>query len=118
MRHVFSYIHASIIGRKKEIGILRSLGASKKDVFLVFFGESIIISILNIVLAIILFSVAIFAFNLFLQTELLLPIVLLRISLKQIAIIIGLSAGVALVATFIPCYRNSCKKPIDVIKNL
>ena len=114
----YSYIHASIIGRKKEIGILRSLGASKKDVFLVFFGESILISIISVILAVLLFGFGTMGFNIFLNTRLLMPISLLRVSVRQIAIILALSVGVALAATFIPCYRNSCKKPIDVIKDL
>ena len=114
----YSYIHASIIGRKKEIGILRSLGASKKDVFLVFFGESILISIISVILAVVLFGFGTMGFNIFLNTTLLMPISLLRVGVRQIAIILALSVGVAFVATFIPCYRNSCKKPIDVIKDL
>ncbi len=114
----YSYIHASIIGRKKEIGILRSLGASKKDVFLVFFGESVLISIVSVILAVLLFGFGTMGFNIFLNTKLLLPISLLRVGIRQIAIILALSVGVALAATFIPCYRNSCKKPIDVIKDL
>ncbi len=114
----YSYIHASIIGRKKEIGILRSLGASKKDVFLVFFGESILISIISVILAVLLFGFGTMGFNIFLNTSLLMPISLLRVGIRQIAIILALSVGVALAATFIPCYRNSCKKPIDVIKDL
>lgn len=114
----YSYIHASIIGRKKEIGILRSLGASKKDVFLVFFGESVLISIVSVILAVLLFGFGTMGFNIFLNTSLLMPISLLRVSVRQIAIILALSVGVALAATFIPCYRNSCKKPIDVIKDL
>ena len=114
----YSYIHASIIGRKKEIGILRSLGASKKDVFLVFFGESVLISIVSVILAVLLFGFGTMGFNLFLNTTLLLPISLLSVGIRQIAIIFALSVGVALAATFIPCYRNSCKKPIDVIKDL
>ena len=114
----YSYIHASIIGRKKEIGILRSLGASKKDVFLVFFGESVLISIVSVILAVLLFGFGTMGFNIFLNTKLLLPISLLRVGIRQIAIILALSVGVAFAATFIPCYRNSCKKPIDVIKDL
>ena len=114
----YSYIHASIIGRKKEIGILRSLGASKKDVFLVFFGESILISVISVMLSVLLFGLGTMGFNIFLNTSLLMPISLLRVSVRQIAIIFAIGVGVAFAATFIPCYRNSCKKPIDVIKDL
>lgn len=114
----YSYIHASIMGRKKEIGIFRSLGASKKDVFLVFFGESILISMISVIFAVLLFGFGTMGFNIFLNTTLLMPISLLRVGIRQIFIILLLSVGVAFVATFIPCYRNSCKKPIDVIKDL
>ena len=114
----YSYIHASIIGRKKEIGILRSLGASKKDVFLVFFGESILISVISVMLSVLLFGFGTMGFNIFLNTRLLMPISLLRVGVRQIAIIFAIGVGVAFAATFIPCYRNSCKKPIDVIKDL
>ena len=57
-------------------------------------------------------------FNIFLNTSLLMPISLLRVGVRQIAIILAIGVGVAFAATFIPCYRNSCKKPIDVIKDL
>lgn len=114
----FGYIHASIVGRKREIGIFRSLGASKKDVFLLFFGESIIISIISIVSAILLFGGAVIGFNLFFQQSFLMPLTLLSVGPRQIAIVVGLSLLVAITATLIPCYRNSCKKPIDVIRDL
>lgn len=114
----FGYIHASIIGRKREIGIFRSLGASKKDVFLLFFGESILISVISIVFALLLFGGAVIGFNLFFQTNFHMPITLLSVGIRQIAIVVGLSLLVAVTATLIPCYRNSCKKPIDVIRDL
>ena len=113
----FNYIHASITGRQREIGIFRSMGASKKDVFLLFFGESILIALLSAVFAIVLFAAAVAGFNLYMQTALLLPITLLSVQAVQIVLIVGLSAAVALLATFLPCYINSRKKPIDVIRS-
>ena len=51
------------------------------------------------------------------QTALLLPITILSVQAVQIVLIVGLSAAVALLATFLPCYINSRKKPIDVIRS-
>lgn len=113
----FNYIHASITGRRREIGIFRSMGASKKDVFLLFFGESILIALLSAVFAIVLFAAAVAGFNFYMQTALLLPITILSVQAVQIVLIVGLSAAVALLATFLPCYINSRKKPIDVIRS-
>ena len=75
-------------------------------------------AIVSVILAVLLFGFGTMGFNIFLNTKLLLPISLLRVGIRQIAIILALSVGVAFAATFIPCYRNSCKKPIDVIKDL
>ena len=45
--------YASVIERTKEIGVLRSLGARKKDISRVFMAEAVIIGLVSAVIAII-----------------------------------------------------------------
>lgn len=114
----YSYIQASIAGRKKEIGLLRSMGASKMDVFFVFFGESLLIAIISIVLSVLLFGTGVFVLNQFIRIQILLPLTILQLGIRQIIMIAVLSAGITFIATFFPSYAISRKKPIDVIKDL
>ncbi|MCB2340532.1 FtsX-like permease family protein [Clostridium estertheticum] len=40
-------IYISVLGRTKEIGVLRSIGVSRKDIFLVFNAETLIIGFVS-----------------------------------------------------------------------
>ena len=72
---------------------------------------------LALLMVVLLIAAAVAGFNFYMQTALLLPITLLSVQAVQIVLIVGLSAAVALLATFLPCYINSRKKPIDVIRS-
>ena len=48
---LFNFISLSVEFKKQEIGILRALGASKKDVVKIFFIEATIIAIINFIFA-------------------------------------------------------------------
>ena len=43
---LYNFISTSIRNKQKDIGILRSIGASSKDVFKIFFVESLMISLI------------------------------------------------------------------------
>ena len=55
-----NYIGASITDKKRDIGILRALGAKANDVYAIFVNESIIIALINALMSII---VTIFALH-------------------------------------------------------
>ena len=112
-----NFISVSISHKKRDIGILRAVGARSFDVFKIFFSESFVISIICIVLSIIgsivvcgilneqlasmLSGVSVFVFG---------PLSLLML--------IGIALLTAIVATFLPVYNAAKKKPVDSIRAL
>ncbi|QVK17495.1 ABC transporter ATP-binding protein/permease [Mycoplasmatota bacterium] len=113
---LFNFISVSITNRKKEIGILRALGATSKNVFIIFLCESLIIATTIFILAFIgSFSISKY-FNYYLRNKYNLLITLTSFGLRQTGLLFGISISVALISTYIPIKRFSSKKPIDVIK--
>lgn len=113
---LMNYIATSISYKRREIGILRAVGARSSDVFGIFFNESLIIALINFVLATIAtFAVVIFL-NTMLRTEYNLTITLLNFGIRQIMLMLGISVVVAFVSSFLPVYKVAIQKPIDAIK--
>lgn len=114
---LMNFISISINYKKREIGVLRAIGAGKKDVFSIFFSESFVIAIINFALATIATFVAAFFINRSLYQELGFQITLLTVGIRQIALLIAVSLGVAFISTLLPVYRIARKNPIDSINN-
>lgn len=114
---LMNFISISINYKKREIGVLRAIGAGKKDVFAIFFSESFVIAIINFALATIATFVAAFFINRSLYQELGFQITLLTVGIRQIALLIAVSLGVAFISTLLPVYRIARKNPIDSINN-
>jgi len=112
-----NFIATSISYKKREIGILRALGARSKDVFSIFFIESLIISLVNSFLSIILTYISIMYINDFIRADLGFIITVLHFSVRQIILISLMSIIVAFISSFVPVYRTAKKKPIDAIVN-
>jgi ABC-type antimicrobial peptide transport system permease subunit len=114
---LMSFITTSISYKKREIGILRALGARGKDVFGIFFKESLIIALINFLLAFTATSVCAFFINRAMLTELGYNIALLTVTFRQFGLILGISVLAAFIASIIPVSKISKKKPIDAINN-
>jgi len=114
---LFNFITISISYKKREIGILRALGARSGDVFGIFFNESLIIAFINFVLALITSYVSVMFINNFLRSEYGLLITILNFGIRQVILMLVVSVGVAFISSFIPVYRIARKKPIDAIRN-
>ncbi|MCL2176713.1 MAG: ATP-binding cassette domain-containing protein [Firmicutes bacterium] len=112
---ISSFISMTITYKKREIGILRALGARRVDIYKIFFNEALIINGINWVLACIATAVAIFIMNHFIGGAL--GVVLLLFGIRQIALLLGISLLIAAVASFLPTRRISRLKPIDAIQN-
>ena len=52
-----------------------------------------------------------------LQGDFLYNIVLLHFGVRQVLLILAISAGIAIVATFLPIWGIARRKPIDVIRD-
>ncbi len=112
-----NFIATSISYKKREIGILRAIGARGIDVFKIFFYESLIISLINFVLATIYTMIACYLINGAIINDLQLSITLLVFGIRQIVLMLAVSFVVAMLASFFPVRKISKKKPIDAINN-
>lgn len=114
---LLNFITISINYKKREIGILRAVGARSKDVFKIFFSESLIIAIINAILANISLFIVVFIINNMLRRNYNLLITILNPGILQIILVLGISILVAFISSFFPVYFISKKKPIDAINN-
>ena len=112
-----NFISVSISYKKKEIGILRAVGARSFDVFKIFFSESFVITaicvllsivgggvvcaVLNKEFAVLLSGASVFVFG---------PL--------SVLMLIGVAFLTAVLATFLPVYHAARKKPVESIRAL
>lgn len=112
-----NYIATSISNKKRDIGILRALGAKASDVFAIFVNESIIIAMVNTVLSIITSIFLCGGLNKMIKNMTQVSFTTLNFGIRQIAIMIIINIAIAVLASLIPIYRMSKKKPIDCIRD-
>ncbi|MDE6474059.1 MAG: ABC transporter ATP-binding protein/permease [Clostridia bacterium] len=110
-----NYITAAVSSQKRQIGILRALGARSADIFAIFSSESIIIAVVNFVLATVSAFVASIAINAQVASGFGLQITFMLFGIRQIALILALSVGVSLFASVVSIYAISKRKPVDCI---
>lgn len=112
---LLNYITMTISYKHKEIGILRAIGARSADVFKIFFNQSLIITIINAILAT---AIAITA-CIIIQMQINnmgIMITLLSMGIRQVLLIFAVGIAVAALATFLPVYRMARKKPVEAMK--
>lgn len=114
---LFNFISVSISYKKREIGILRAVGARSSDVFGIFFNESMIITIINFVLSSVVTFIVVNVINNVIRNQYGFALTLLTIGIRQFALILAVGVLVAFVASFLPVMRIAKKRPIDAIQN-
>ncbi len=114
---IANFMFSSISYRKREIGILRGLGARSIDVIKIFLWEGIVLATISFVFA----SIGIFVITNLLNniimsgTDLLLtPFI---IGIRQFAVIFILVYLIVFISSIIPIIKSSRMKPIDAILN-
>ena len=108
-------IYASVIERTKEIGVLRSLGARKKDVGRIFEAEAILIGLISGILAILATLVVNAIINIILD-NLLGVSTIANLSFVTAILLILLSAALLLIASLIPAGIASKKEPAVALR--
>ena len=111
-----NFISTSISYKKREIGVLRAVGARSSDVFKIFFSEALIIALINFILAMSTTIAAVIFTNSWMAQQGI-NITLLHFGIRQIALMILISVAVALIASFLPVYNIARRKPIDAIRD-
>ena len=111
---VITYI--SVYERTKEIGILRAVGARSFDVFKIFFSEAFIIALICFIISSIGAGIVCNVINGSMVT--LVNMKLLNFGVINILLVLVVSFGVSLIATFFPVYFASKKSPVESIRAL
>lgn len=114
---MMNFISTSISYKKREIGILRAVGARGSDVFGIFFNEAAIIALINFILASLATMGACLGLNSVIRNELGFPITILSLGIRQVALIFAVSLLAAFVASLLPVMKIARKRPIDAIQN-
>jgi ABC-type antimicrobial peptide transport system permease subunit len=115
---LLNFISTSISYKKREIGILRAVGARSSDVFGIFFNESMIIAVISFVIAAVLALVACLLLNLYISNSLGLGLMILNFAARQLFLMLAVTVVTAFISSFFPVYSIARKKPIDAIKSL
>ena len=114
---LMNFISTSISYKKREIGVLRALGARGSDIFGIFFNESMIIALINFVLSAAATIIVCSVVNSIVLAKLPVDVVLLNVGIRQIVLILGVSTLAAFIGSFLPTFKVSRKRPIDAINN-
>lgn len=113
---LMNYISQSITNKKKEIGVLRAVGARGIDVYGIFFNEAIIIAIINFIISIFATYGTVVGVNSIIRSKLGLNLSVLHFGGLQVLLIIGISLLTATVASFLPVFKIARKRPIEAIR--
>lgn len=115
---IFSFISSSVVDRQKEIGTLRALGASGRDISKIFISEGLFISIFSSIIATGGLYLVIYQLNNAITKTYDTPLILLYVSIINISLVFLTGIFIALLSTLISVNKLIRMKPINVIKNL
>lgn len=111
-----NFISVSISNKRREIGILRAVGARSIDVFKIFFSESFFITAVCVVISLVGSFVICGVVNSLLVD--MLGASLFVFGIFSVLILIGVALLTALVATFLPVYNAAKRRPVESIRAL
>ncbi|MBR0439979.1 MAG: ATP-binding cassette domain-containing protein [Bacilli bacterium] len=113
---LLNFISVSISTKKRDIGILRAIGARKIDVFKIFFSESLFIAAICSILAISITIVTDMSLDNYFISEIGLSI--LQFNIITFLLIIGIALVISFIATLLPVLHSSRKPPVESIRSL
>lgn len=111
-----NYLINSIMARKKEIGVLRAIGATSRDIFHIVLCEGAILFAVIFPISSILSGIAGVLINSMVSNELGILIPISVFGIRQILLILLVSFAVTLLVSLIGSYFVSKRKPIDIIR--
>lgn len=113
---LYNYISTSIANKRRSVGVLRGLGAGGKDIFLTFLSESLIIGLINGVLANVLCAVGCTVVNSYIMNIMNISVAFALFEIRQVLIILGISLLTAVLSSALPIIKISKKKPVELIR--
>lgn len=108
--------YSNISERKHDIGILKSLGASKKDIFKIFSFESLIVGLISGLISLLLILISGLSLNGFFNSLFDVSGSIVNLSFLLIIIVILLGLFLQFISSFIPTLIYSQKTPIEIMK--
>ena len=113
---LFNFISVSISYKKREIGILRAVGARSADVFKIFYSESFIIAAICFVLAMIVSFVVCGVLNTIISPVL--GVNLFVFGPLSWLVMLAIAVATSVIATFLPVWSIARKRPVESIRAL
>ena len=113
---LFNYISTSIVSKRQSIGVLRALGSNGRDVFRMFITESMIISIINGILACGVAALGCIFVNNYIRNVMNLTINFAIFGFRQIIIIILSSIITGILSSLFPIIKICKEKPVELIR--
>ncbi len=111
---IITYI--SVLERTKEIGILRALGASKRNISSVFNAETLIVGLTSGVMGIVIANLILIPGNMIIRQITGDPQVSAFIPWNASLILIALSCVLTLIGGFIPARKAAKKDPVEALR--
>lgn len=108
--------YSNISERKHNIGILKSLGASKKDIFKIFSFESLIVGLISGLISLLLILISGLSLNGFFNSLFDVSGSIVNLNFLLIIIVILLGLFLQFISSFIPTLIYSQKTPIEIMK--
>ena len=106
-------MYMSVADRTKEIGILRALGESKKDIRRMFIAESLIIGIFSAIVATVIAFVAQAGFNAALSK--IATYAFIQITFGNVVTVFVIALIISLLAAWLPARHAAALNPIDAL---
>jgi putative ABC transport system permease protein len=104
--------------RKRELGLLRAMGATKSFVFSLVFVESLSLAIIGGLIGVTLTSLIIFNFQTLITSSLSIPFLWpsLPVVIAESALAISLALAIGSISSLLPAYRSCRLEPYDAIR--
>jgi putative ABC transport system permease protein len=112
-----TFIASSIAYQKREIGILRALGARGADIYGIFWNEATLISLGSAFLGVVLTGILDVVLSNKIIESIGIPVSVFRFAFWVPLLVLAIALATGTIASFIPCLVISKKKPIDSIND-
>lgn len=113
---LFNYISTSIVNKRQTIGVLRGLGSGGRDILRMFLTESLIIAIINGILAVVFAALGCVFVNSYIFNVMNISIPFAFFGIRQVLIILLMSLVTAGISSALPIFKIAREKPVDLIR--